>query len=548
MQDLDILNIALGLIFCAALWGLSIYADKVKSTNWRIYWLAPGFVCLLLTFMSGFDICMLGVYIGVLILTLGLVKPKRKSRQLVSLAAAVCMIVSIPVCMFSGAYRRIDYANDFKQGFNAMKAHYALSEHKQIDWDALYDKYLPQFEKVTKSQDKIENEIVWNKFCAEFHDLHVGYASDEETLAEAKKRAAGNDFGLVIMSLADGKYAAVEADPSLEALGIHNGTEIVEWNGMTPAEADELSDYFRMQNFADIDNRIFYNGFYAAGTKDDTATLTYIDDSGVQKTAELSKISDDYYSRCEKAYQSINRGYEAGHMSVTKINDTTACLRIKSMIFDTASEKENHATMQQEIREKVLALKEEGVKDIVIDIRENNGGSGTMVRAIAEIFAPEGEHYYSSDPYFDRQTNSYVKESDGKWKKANDITFFGENILGDEGRIVVLVTAHSVSAADHLTKVMSAFDNTTVIGFTEPAGSAQGVVMLPLTEGSLAYSMGLMLNEDGSVFIDSGTDFQSGNDVDIKVPFDDKAITALFDNDEDYLLEYSLEYLANMER
>lgn len=548
MEDLDKLNIALGLLCCAGLWAMAGYADKVKNTKWRICWLVPLLLCLLLTYMAGLEKCMIGVYIGAILLTYGLFKPEKKSRQMTSAVAAACTIISIPLCLFSKGYRSIDYVSDFKEGFNNMKEHYVLSEHKQIDWDSLYDKYLPQFEAAYKSQDKVENEIVWNKFCAEFHDLHVGYYSDEKTMEEANKRAAGNDYGLVILTLANGKTVAANVDESLSALGIHNGTEIVSWNGMTPAEADKQSDLLYMQSYADEDNAKFYEGIFAAGTGEEVVNVAYIDDNGAEQNAELSKLSDNYYARFDATYKTINRGLEVGHMSVTKLNETTACLRIKSMMFDTVSEKEKHATMQKELREKILALKEEGVQDIVIDIRENNGGSGTMVKAIVQLFAPEGEHYYVSDAYWDVDNKSYVRESEGVWKKANDVTFSGENILGDDGRIVVLVTAHSVSAADHLTKVMTSFDNTTVIGFTEPAGSAQGVCDISLESGTLGYSGALMLNADGTIFIDSGTDYQADDDVQIKVPLDEEAFTALFDKDEDYLLDYSLNYLASLER
>lgn len=547
MNEFDILNIAFGLLCCAALWLAAGYADKVKNTKWRLLWLVPALLCLLLTCMAGFEKCMLGAYIGALALLYGLVKPEKKPRRMTSAAAAVCMVISIPLCMFGTVYRRVDYVGEFKTGFRSMKEHYVLSEHKQINWDELYDKYIPQFEAVNRSQDKIENEIVWNKFCAEFHDLHVYYSSDEEIYEAANKRAAGNDYGLVILTLADGRTVAVNVDSSLSALGIHHGTEVVSWNGMSPADADKLSDYYLMQNYADEDNEKFYEGFFAAGTGNNTAELVYIDDNGKESKVELSKISDDYYSRCKEVYDTISQGYEAGHMSVTKLNDDTACLRIKTMKFDSVSEKDNHAAMQQELREKILEMKQDGVRDFIIDIRENSGGSGTMVRAIAQLFAPKGEHYYVSDAYFDTDTKSYIKEGDG-WKKAGDVTFTGENILGDDGRIVVLVTEHSVSAADHLTKVMTDFENTTVIGFTEPAGSAQGVSGVELGNATFAYSSSLMLNEDGSVFIDSGVDHQSGDDVGIKIPLDEQALEALFVNGEDYLMDKSLEYLANSER
>ena len=199
--------------------------------------------------------------------------------------------------------------------------------------------------------------------------------------------------------------------------------------------------------------------------------------------------------------------------------------------------------MQQELRESILKLKEEGVRDIVIDIRENNGGSGSMVKAIAQLFAPEGNHYYISDAYWDHDSRSYVKEADGSWKIDSDICFDGENILGDDGKIVLLVTAHSVSAADHLTHVMNDFENTTVMGFTEPSGSAQGVSPIILDSGYFCYSSSLMLNRDGTIFVDSGTDCQSGNTLDIRIPYDEQALHALFDEHKDYLMEQALDLL-----
>ncbi|MBQ8967790.1 S41 family peptidase [Ruminococcus sp.] len=548
LETMDITIIAVLPVISIVLWFLAGYFEKVKSSRWRLCWLAPALITMLLTYIAGFDKLMIPAYLSAAVLLAGLLRPDIKSRRTASAAAAVLAIAALPACLFVKGYHTADYVKDFKKGFAAIKAHYVLSEHKQIDWDALYDKYLPRFEKANEEHDKVLNEIVWNKFCAEFHDLHVCYASDNENMKAANKRAGGNDYGLVITKLADGSFAAVQVDDSLKPLGIHNGTPVISWNGMSPDEADSLSELAEMQNYGDEDNADFYKGFFAAGTGGDTSEIVYLDDDGTEKRAELSKLSDDYYSRFEKAYDTINQGLNKGHMTVTKLNDTTAVLRVKTMSFDSVSEKDKHASMQNELRENILEMKSQGVRDIVIDIRENNGGSGTMVKAITQLFAPEGEQYYVTDAYWDSEKHTYISEGEGKWKTGSDVTFEGENILGDEGRIVLLVTAHSVSAADHLTHVMSSFDNTTVMGFTEPSGSAQGVTPTYLESGVFQFSESLMLNRDGSIFIDSGTDWQSENELDIKVPYDQKALKALFDDGEDYLMDQCLDYLANLER
>ena len=542
-EIIDIVLLAVLPVFAVLLWVLAGYSEKVKNTVWRLCWLAPAFLSFILVYMVGFEKLMIPAYLSALVLIAGLIKPEKRTRRAASVIAAVFALTSVPLCLFNSSYRCVDFVKNFDKGFESMKAHYVLAEHKQVDWEALYEKYLPEFEDADASHDKVANEIAWEKFCAEFHDLHVNYVSDEETMKAAQKRTSGNDYGLVIFTLSDGRTVAEQVDESIVPLGIHNGSEIISWNGMTPAEADELSERKKTENNGDEDNAKFYEGIFAAGVGGDSVEVVFRDDSSAEKTVTLPKISDNYSARLEDAYDTVNQGMNIGHMTIQKISDTIACLRIKTMSFDSISEKDNHVSMQNELREQILALKAEGVRDVIIDIRENNGGSGSMVKAIAQLFAPEGEHYYVSDAYFDKEKQCYVKEADGKWKTCGDVTFEGENILGDEGRVVLLVTAHSVSAADHLTKVMNDFDNTTVIGFTEPSGSAQGVSPIQLDRGTFSYSSSLMLNKDGTVFIDSGTDLQSGNTLDIKIPFDENAVKALFDDGRDYLMDKSLEYL-----
>ncbi len=548
LETLDIVTFVLLPLMSGGLWYMAGHADRVKNSKWRLLWLIPMASCFLIVYVAGVEKLLIPAYIGAVILGAGFFIPKIKTRRAASGLSWVLVLISLPLCLFNKAYRSVDYVSDFKDGFESMKAHYVLTEHKQVDWDALYEKYLPEFNAANKAHDKVANEIAWYKFCAEFHDGHVNFGSDEKTRDAAYSRLSGIDHGLVICTLSDGRTVAAEVDSSLNALGIHNGTEIISWNGMKPAEADELNEMKQLFSFADADNQKFFEGTLAAGTGGDSVEAVIKDDSGNIKTVVLDKISDNYYNRAKEVYDKLLKGMNVGHMTLTKINDTTVCLRIMTMNFDSISEKDKHKKMKDELREQILDAKKEGVRDIIIDIRENNGGSGTMVKAIGELFAPEGEYYYVSDAYFDHDKKCYVKEGDGKWKVAGDVYVDGENILGDDGRIILLVGSHSVSAADHLTKLMSGFENTTVMGFTGPLGSAQGVSPIKLKSGMFSYSSSLMLNKDGTVYIDCGTDYNADDDAEVIVPFDEKAFREIFDEDNDYLMDTAVKYLEEMER
>lgn len=165
-----------------------------------------------------------------------------------------------------------------------------------------------------------------------------------------------------------------------------------------------------------------------------------------------------------------------------------------------------------------------------------------IVQTIAELIAPEGEHFYANNPKWDNVNKRYILDENGDYIIDGPTTFKGEDMLNG-GKIVILVNSASVSAADHMTKVMSQFDNVTVMGFTEPNGSAQGVSAIKMKYGAMFLSSSVILDENGGIFIDSGEDRQSGDDLDIRVPFDEEAVHQLFEDDVDYLLEKAKELL-----
>ena len=98
------------------------------------------------------------------------------------------------------------------------------------------------------------------------------------------------------------------------------------------------------------------------------------------------------------------------------------------------------------------------------------------------------------------------------------------------------------SASDHLTMVMQGMENVTVMGFTEPNGSGQGVNGIELASGALSFSSSLMLKKDGSIYVDSGVDREGGNEIDVVIPFDEEAVRVLFAEEGDYVLQKCLEY------
>ena len=565
MNTVDIIAVGVCIAACGGLWWLADHAERVKSPKWKMFWLCVPLLALFIT-KYGPDWSLLPLYIGSVIAMLGFFTAARKSKQLLAVAGAACMLLTFPVCLLNPHYRAKDYYGDFKKLFGCMREHYVLTEHKNIDWDALYDKYEPQFKEIQRKQDAGANALAWGALCGEFHDGHVSYScsrSDVEAQNKAISAALGNDYGLSVMRCTDGSFSAVNVDESLAKYGIRNGTVITSWDGESPDEVSKSSpiygsslvDYnykedkivIRLEAFPDIDNEIFYSGLLCAGIGGASVEVGYFDDNGTEQTVTLPKIGD-YIDRLSATMDILHQGVNVGNLQWKKLSDTVACLRIKGMSYDTKSynsaDDEAYREMKDEVRSTILRYQSEGVKDVIIDLRDNNGGSPHMVNGIVSMFAPKGEHYCCTNGVWDEKKQCWAKDENGDYIRGGDITFKGEDIL-EGGRVIVIVNANSVSAADVMTKEMESMDNARVIGFTGPNGSSQAIGVKGVSTGLLSFSNCVVLDKDGSIMIDSGADRQSsdGDGVEL-IPFDDEAICELFDKGNDYLLEKALEMLS----
>ncbi|MDO4862622.1 MAG: S41 family peptidase [Ruminococcus sp.] len=564
MKLWDIIRICACIASCGVLWWAAGRSEKVRSPKWRRLWLLAPLLALPIDKL-GPDRALLPLYIGAVAAFCGFFAQKRQAKRALAAAGALCMAASFPSCLLDPRYRAKDYLGDFETGFACMREHYVLTEHKGIDWDALYDEYQPIFADIDERQDVGANAIAWGKFCGEFHDGHVGYVYKKEdvgTVNEALKKALGNDYGLAVMHCTDGSFAAVNVDESLAAYGIHNGTVITAWDGKAPDEVSKSSPLydcnifsynegteeadFEIGSFPDIDNEIFWSSIFAAGIGGDTVEVTFIADDGSEQVAQLPKTGG-YMERFSDTLKKLKKGVNIGNLRWKKVSDTAACLRIKGMSFDSKSyssvDDDAYDEMKDEIRETILSYQSEGVKDVIIDLRSNGGGSPHMVNSVLSMFAPKGEHYCLTNAVWDKENACWAQDADGNYLRGDDITYQGEQLLGD-GRVIIIVNSQSVSAADMMTKEAESLDNMTVIGFTGPNGSSQAVGMKSAQNGSISFSNCIVLDKDGSIMIDSGTDRQSsdGDGVQI-VPFDSEAISALFDSGEDYLLDRALEML-----
>ena len=543
------------ILLFAGLMVASGYSEKILSPYWKILYLVPGGMTLCLISYAGFKAVLIPCVLGVLAVMAGFVLEKRKIRTVLC-AFGILMTVTSGILSVAlkgnGSY---DYTNNFEKAFAEIKENYILAEYKDIDYDELYKKYYSLFEQAERDKDPVGNSIIWARFAAEFHDGHVGYAcGDEEIVKAAEQRMYGNDYGLSVMRLTDGRFVAVNVEEELAPLT--NGSEILLWNEETPENIlnsinTDVESYtpgpsvdnpiMCIPNMPVLENENFYKPLLIGGIGGETVQVTYLSSDGIEE--EVSLKSRGYYcDRLENTIETIDRAVDdIATLSWKEVNDTTCLFRIKQMAANLNSYgKDDYDALKNSMREQMTAYKEQGYDTLIFDIRNNGGGDPYMIMAIASLVLPEVEQYYCSTSVFNEETFTYEQGVDGSFVEGEQFIVSGEDIW-NQGRIIVLVNAASISAADHFTCLLDKCPNATIMGFTSTNSSGQAVNGINISEKEqFSYSAVPTIDADGGVFVDAGADRLRKVGIDQIIDFDEQAVKALFDEDKDYILERAL--------
>jgi len=554
MTNGDLLYIGLELLLGAACLVVAIIASKFLNTKFRLVYLAAGLATVIFVVATGVEIAFIPAYIICGLMVLGFFIEKKGLRIALSSLLMAVMLAECIICTSYTGYRAPDYLAEFDDAFAKMKQYYVLTEHKDIDFDELYEKYRPQFEDVNERHDKIDNYITWMSFCNEFKDGHVAYMeelSDSDSLLVAEK-LYGYDYGFSLMRKSDGRIVAVnvEAGSEAEVAGIKNGTIIKTWNGEAVENMIAGFDAPLYVNIPVKESEDFLRVVFASGQSGDSVVVGFVN-ADSQETAEESDVTEAtinkisiYKDRLDDTLAKLLDGTFETNLTVRTISADTAFMRIDGMAYDSNSYGGNDYTkMYEDLRVKLQEQKDVGVSNLIIDLRANTGGDPNFDKTVFRLLFPEGEYNLLYSSVWDYDTEHYmIDASTGGYAVGDPNYFYGEGFWGD-GKIIVLVSATTVSAGDLFTEAISHLDNVTIMGITPSNCSCQAVRGVDMTNGSLSFSAVPNLNADGSVYIDTDASREATISLDVQVAVDDTFIDEVFNKGEDYIVNMALELI-----
>lgn len=460
-----------------------------------------------------------------------------------------------------------------------LAAEYALTAHKNIQWDSLKQKYLPLITEAQTNNDEVAYYKALRSYILELHDGHSVIASgDKDSLNFAseliKKNTAGS-YGFVLSKVNDGRYIAsyIEANSPAAKANMQLGAEILEWNGKpieqmiahtdivwndenepTLGSASSYtpsthtgSDYERnrMLLLCPIGTRanIVFNNPDSA--KKEEKTLTAVDDH--QVIANKTRLYLNAGTSLSKQKTKLDPGPDPSKLiSVKWLDKNIVQLKVTSMAdgdYQDPDQNEKESPYYKYLVNVMTEIIDKKPKGIIVDLRGNVGGDGRLALDIADFFtpAPYSSPFLIKLTVYNTVTNDYQPISG--W---GPYRITGQTIHYD-GPAVVLTDIGTISAGEwaalafkQLGKPILSFYPNTQGAFVGEAG--EPYIILP-KKFFIAFTSGRGYDQNDHILVDSNAKLEGGVKTDIVIPFDAKTAIAVYSKNEDYALAYAVAYL-----
>lgn len=387
---------------------------------------------------------------------------------------------------FSG----LSYTEAFDAMIEKLQNEYAFTEYKGLDWDAVHKKYRPKFEEADANRDArlyldTLADIIWD-----FPDGHVS-VRPFNLFVDRVRTAVEGGIGLAIRETSDRQAYVVfttSGGPAQNA-GIQVGAELISLDGRPVADA--IVRAFPMgETFSTSTNRRLAQARYVTRFPLSTGAVTVEfrnpGETAVQ-TARLNVVQEFdsfFYSPTP-----VFTGFELP-LDFKLLDNGVAYAKIYSF-------NDNDLLTIQLWERLIRTLNDQGALGLVIDMRENGGGSGFLADQMAA--------YFYNEPLVVGQRGYYSEEA-GEFifdPRSVQRFYLPAEDLRYNGPVAVLVGPDCASACERFSYDLTLEDRAVVVGHYPTAGLGGSVDDFIMPQGvTVRFTAGRSLDADGNIHIE----------------------------------------------
>jgi C-terminal processing protease CtpA/Prc len=417
-------------------------------------------------------------------------------------------------------FSAMSYTDAFDAMIEKMRKEYAFTEYKGIDWDAKIEEFRPAFVAADEDDDARAYRQALSDFAWSIADGHVS----GPFLGEEFQFATGGGLGIAVRELDDGRTIVnyvLDSSPAAEA-GIELGAEITAINGVsiTQVISDTVawSAPFGTEHFKRLQQMRYVTRFPVG----EEVEVSFINSAGEEETATMTAVPE----RESFSFSSFSVGLTGFELPVEYRLLDSGYGYVKIYSFA------DNDLLSIQLWERMMRTLNEGdVPGLIIDMRQNSGGSGFLADQMAAYFFDEPLELGNTGRYNEELDDFYFDERgvDRYYLPAEDLRYRGD--------IAVLIGPNCNSACEFFSYDMTIEDRAAIVGQYPTAGLGGSVDSFLMPEGELfQFTVGRAVDMNGEIHIEG-----KGVPPTVDVPVNEETVLT----DGDPILDAAIDYLDN---
>jgi C-terminal processing protease CtpA/Prc len=417
-------------------------------------------------------------------------------------------------------YSELGYAEAFDALVEKLRKEYAFTEYKGLDWDQIHADLRPQFETADEEQDpalyrRALRDLTWS--------IPDGHVSGPTLIDEFLEETRGG-VGIAVRELDDGRTIVnyLGVGTLADEAGIELGAEILEIDGVPISDkVSEIMPHsapFSSEHFKRLQQLRYVTRF----PEDTEVTLTYRNpESDMIETVTLTAVQEPQSFR----FSSFTVGRDGFELPVEyKILPQSGYVYAEITSFS-----DNELLTIQLWERMMRTLNENNISGLIVDMRQNAGGSGFLADQMAA--------YFYDEPLELGNTGKYDKDRDDFYFDSRGVERFylpAEELRYD-GAVAILIGPNCNSACEFFSYDMTLKERAAIIGQYPTAGLGGSIDRVKMPEGEFfTFTKGRAVDANGDIHIEG-----KGVPPTTQVPVNEETLLS----DEDPILAAAVDYL-----
>ena len=417
-------------------------------------------------------------------------------------------------------FSALSYPEAFDEMLKKFRNEYAFTELKDIDWDAKSAEFRPRFEEADKNKDSHAYALALRDFLWSIPDTHVGF--DTTPLDADFQADIAGGLGFAMRETDDGTIIAnfiTEGGPAAQA-GMAWGAEIISLDGDPTADVVDMVVPWSSP-FSNAEIKRLQQLRYATRFRleKDQVSVTFKNPEGTEQTAVLKVVNevDSFNASSFRAgedptalpveFNILPSGY--GYIKISSFSDNDL---LSILVWERA----------------MRYFNENEISGVILDLRNNSGGSGWLADQMAAYFFNE-EIVVGQTAYYDDSTGEFFIDPD-----YEELMIPPSEDLQYNGQVVVMVGPNCASACEFFSYDMTINDRAVIVGQYPSVGAGGSVEGFNLPGDIYAQmTIGRAMDGDGNIHIEG-----SGVAPDLRVPVTFETLLGQF-NGQDVVLAFA---------